>query len=120
MDVEDPHNFPKAKRVLTVIRSGVAGKQIWAMMAEANETFGSFPPMACFEDEVVKKLHQYCSGRFPVFVHPSLYRALKLTFSLDIDGLSPDGTIKTKMGTGSMGEAVGVLTPSMFNAREQH
>lgn len=89
------------------------------MMVEANETFEFFPPMACFDDDIVKKLQQYCSGSSPVFVHPSLYRALKITFSLDIGGLSPDDTIKSEMGTGSMGEAVGVLNPAMFNAGEQ-
>lgn len=88
-------------------------------MAETNQTFGMFLPMACFVDDNVTKLQQFCSGRFPLLVHPSLYRALKQTFPLDIGGLSPDGTIKSEMGTGSMGEAVGVLTPAMFNAGEQ-
>lgn len=48
------------------------------------------------------------------YVHLSLYRALKLTFPWDIGGISHDGTIKTSIGIGSMGKAVGVLTPTMF------
>lgn len=40
-------------------------------------------------------------------------------FPWNIGDLSPCGTIKTQMGHGSMGLAVGVLTPDMFNAEEQ-
>lgn len=49
----------------------------------------------------------------------SLYRALKLTFLLDICGLSPDGSIRHEMCQGSMGQAIDVLTLAMFNAKEQ-
>lgn len=36
MDVENPNPFPKAKRVLTVVRSGQNAQQILAMTEEAN------------------------------------------------------------------------------------
>lgn len=49
-----------------------------------------------------------------VLVYLSLYRAVKLTYPWDIGSLSPDGTIKTEKGQWSMGEAVDVLTPTMF------
>lgn len=89
------------------------------MVMEAKQVFGIVPPIAFFDNDNVKKLNQYCSGELLLFVHPSLYRALKLTFSLDIGSLSPDDSIMTEMGTGSMGESVSVLTLAMFNAREQ-
>lgn len=41
----------------------------------------------------------------------SFYRTLKLVLP---GGISYDGTIKTGMGVGSMGEVVGVLTPTIF------
>lgn len=50
----------------------------------------------------------------PVYVHPPLYRALKPTFPSDIGGLSRDGTSKSEMGQGLMGQ-----TPAMFNAKRQ-
>ncbi|CAE1328539.1 unnamed protein product [Acanthosepion pharaonis] len=58
--------------------------------------------------------NQKLKGRVPVFVHPSLYRALKLTYPSDIGGFSQDDTVENEMASGSMGRAVGVLTPAMF------
>lgn len=40
MDVENPKPFPKAKKILTVVRSGQGAQQILAMTDEANATFG--------------------------------------------------------------------------------
>lgn len=119
-DVKNPRNFPKAKRILTVIRSSSGARQIWGIPQEANDAFSLCPPPpAYFDDRNVKRLQQYCAGRLPLFVHPSLYRALKLTFPLDIGGLSPDNTVRIEMGTGSIGQDVGVLSSAMFNAEEQ-
>lgn len=97
LDVEDSRNFPKAKSVLTVVRGDEANQQIWAVFAEANEVFGMFLPMGCFDNKTVNKLQQFCSRRFPLFIHSSLYKALKLTLPLDIGNLSTDDTIKTEM-----------------------
>lgn len=60
------------------------------------------PPMACFNSENVNRLQLYCVGRLLYFVHLLLYRSLKLTFPLDIGGLSRDGIIKSEMGLSSM------------------
>lgn len=86
---------------------------------KASATIDTYPPLAFFDDANVKRLHQYCSDRVPLFVHPSQYRALKLTFPWDIDNISPDGTIKRDMGQNSMGPAVSVLILSMFNSNDQ-
>ena len=58
-------------------------------------------------------------GRVPVVLHPSLYRALKLTFPRDVGGLAHDGAINNEMATGSMSQTVGVLTPAMFSPGTQ-
>ena len=42
----------------------------------------------------------YVSKRVPLYVHPSLYRALKITFQQDIGGLAQDNTITKEMGFG--------------------
>lgn len=72
-------------------------------------------------DDHMTKLKQNWTGRLPVFVQPSLYRALKVAFPQDIGGLSLDDTIKSEIGTakGSNGQSVGILTPAMFNAYSQ-
>lgn len=79
------------------------------MIEEAKHIFGMFPSLAFFDDANVKRFNQF--WMLPLFVQPSLYRALKMIFPWDIDVLSPDGTIK-----GELGQVVGVLILAMFNA----
>lgn len=72
--------------------------------------------MAIWKNEEAKKLRQFSSGRVLVFVHPSLYRALKSTFLWDIGDPTIDGHIKNEMCQGSMDKAVGILTHTTFKA----
>lgn len=81
----------------------------------ANEAIKMDPSPAVFDDEKLKKLKQFCSGRVPVIIHPSLHTAVKLTFPRDIEV-----PIKTEMSQGSMGQVVGALTPGMFVPEVQH
>lgn len=89
------------------------------MIEEANDAISMYPSLAYFDNYNIKRLQQYRAGRLLLFVHPSLYRTLKLTFPLNIRGLSLDGIIRSEMCLGSIGQALGVLTPVMFNAEEQ-
>lgn len=116
-DLEDPTNFPHAKMVLSVVRIGSGSRQAWGMI-EVKKTFET-SPIIITENKELSKLKQFCAGRAPVVVHPSLYRALKLTFSCDVGGISHNGTIKTEMATESMGEAVGIFTQTMFQGEAQ-
>ena len=68
------------------------------------------------EHSPLKKLHSFCSERVPVYVHPSLYIALKLKFPLDIRSLSRDGQVTTKLGTISPRHAICIFTPKDFQA----
>ena len=84
------------------------------MLGEANEALG---PISIIKDD-----HHSCKGligRVPVVLHPSLYRAVKLTFPRDIGGLAHDGAITNEMATSSMSQTVGVLTPAMFSPGSQ-
>ena len=84
------------------------------MLGEANEALG---PISYFKDDLIS-----CKGligRVPVVLHPSLYRALKLTLPWDIGGLAHDRAINNEMATGSMSQTVGVLTPAMFSPGTQ-
>ena len=112
-NVEDPLNFPHAW-VTSVIRKGRGSEGVMKMLAEANEALGL---ISILEDD-----HNSCKGligRIPVVLHPSLYRAVKLTFPRDIGGLAYDGAITNEMATGSMSQTVGVLTPAMFTPGTQ-
>ena len=84
------------------------------MLGEANEALG---PISIIRDD-----SDSCKGliwRVPVVLHPSLYRAVKLTFPRDIGGLAHDRAITNEMATGSMSQTVGVLTPVMFSPGTQ-
>ena len=112
-NVEDPLNFPQAW-VTSVIRKGRGSEGVIKMLGEANEALG---PISFIKDD-----EHSCKGligRVPVVFHPSLYRAVKLTFPRDIGGLAHDGAITNEMATGSMSQTVGVLTPAMFSPGTQ-
>ena len=112
-NVEDPKNFPNTW-ITTVIRKGRGSEGVMKMLGEANEALG---PISFIKDDLAS-----CKGlvgRVPVVLHPSLYRALKLTFPRDVGGLAHDGAIDNEMATGSMSQTVGVLTPAMFSPGTQ-
>ena len=67
------------------------------MLEEAKEALG---PISFIKDD-----HISCKdlvGRIPVVLHPSLYKAVKLTYLRDIGGLTQDGAISNEMATGSI------------------
>lgn len=88
-DIEVLENFPRAKQV-RVGRSET--QQIWGRIEETSIKL--LPPAA-----YMTKLREFFIGRLPVYVHPFLYRAPKLTFP---SVLSFDGTIEREMGQGLM------------------
>lgn len=63
----------------------------------------------------LKKLEKFCAGRALVLLHPSLYRAQKLTFPTDIGGIVLDARIMSNIGTGSLGQSVRFLSPANFH-----
>lgn len=54
-DVEKTPNFPKAKRVFTVVRSGPDARQIWGTIEETNVKSSTCPPLAYFNYFNVKR-----------------------------------------------------------------
>ena len=53
-------------------------------------------------------------GWVSIYVHRFLYRSLKVRFPLDVSGLSRDGRVTTEIGTSSLRQAIGILTPEDF------
>ena len=76
------------------------------MLGETNEALG---PLSFIKDD--PNSCKGLVGRVPVVLHPSLYRATKLTLPRDIRSLAQDETICNEIVTGSMSQIVGVLTP---------
>ena len=58
--------------------------------------------------------HKYTGMKWAELVHPSLDRSLKLRFNVDVGGITRDNRVTTELGTGSLRQAVGILTPKDF------
>ena len=43
------------------------------------------------------------------------FTELKVQFPMDVGGVSRDGRVATELGTGSLRQAVGILTPEVFH-----
>ena len=100
--------------VTTFVRSaGDRTKGVWKFLSTVCQTDTGIK-LAKLEHSSLKKCITYCSGRVPILVHPSLYRALKLKFLIDVGGITRDNRVTTELGTGSLRQAVSILTPKDF------
>ena len=112
--VNNPFNFKSAAMVTTFIRSaGDRTKGVWKFLDTVCQT-DTGVKLAELEHSSLKRCLPFCSGRVPILVHPSFYRTLKVRFPLDVGGVSRDGRVNTDLGTGSLRQAVGILTPGDF------
>ena len=112
--ISNPLNFKSAAMVTTFIRSaGDRTKGVWQFLDTARQTDAGVK-LAELEHSSLKRCLPFCSGRVPILVHPSFYRSLKVRFPLDVGGVSRDGRVNTELGTGSLRQAVGILTPEDF------
>ena len=114
LKVSNPANFRSAAMVTTFVRSaGDRTKGVWKYLSTVCQTDTGIK-LAELEHSSLKKCITYCAGRVPILVHPSLYRALKLKFPIDVGGITRDNRVTTELGTGSLRQAVGILTPKDF------
>ena len=89
--------------VTTFVRlAGNRTKELWRFIEEASWTDIWLVEM---EHPSLKNMSTKCTGRVPIYVHPSLYRSLKLQYPLDVGGISSIGSLR---------QAVGILTPEDF------
>ena len=86
-------------------------KEFWHFLKEASR---ADVMLADLRHNTWKKMLPFCSGRVPILVHPSFYRSLKLRYPMDVGGITRDDRVNTKLGTGSLRQAVGILTPKDF------
>ena len=98
--------------VTTFVRSaGNQTKELWRFIEEASRTDIRLAEM---EPPSLKKMSTKCTGRVPVYVHPSFYRPLKLRYPLDVGRISRDGRVTSELGTSSLHQVIGILTPEDF------
>ena len=96
----------------TFVRSaGTRTRELWRFLEEASRAdirLAELGPPSL--DKILNK----CMGRVPIFVHPSLYRSLKLRYPMDVGGITMDDRVSKELGSGSLRQAVGILTPEDF------
>ena len=111
-DITNPYLFKNAAMVTTFVRSaGPRTKELWHFLEGASRADAM---LADLRHQSLKKLLPFCSGRVPILVHPSFYRYLKLRYPVDVGGITRDDRVNTELGTGSLRQAVGILTPKDF------
>ena len=114
LNISNPANFRSAAMVTTFVRSaGDRTKGVWKFLSTVCQTDMGIK-LAELEHSSLKKCIPFCSGRVPILVHASLYRSLKLRFPIDVGGITRDNQVTTELGTGSLRQAVGILTPKDF------
>ena len=108
-DITNPYLFNGAAMVTTFVHSpGVRTKELWQFIEEASRTDIVLAEMGhCSHRDLLNK----CTGRVPIYIHSYFYRSLTLRFPLDVGEMSRDDRKSTDVCTGSLRQAVGILTP---------
>ena len=73
-----------------VCSAGNRTKELWRFIEEASRADMRLAEM---EHYSLKDMSTKCTGRVPIYVHPSFYRSLKLRYPLDVGGISRDGRV---------------------------
>ena len=95
--------------VTTFARSvGNRTKELWRFIEEASRTHIRLTEM---EHPSLNVMTSKCMGRVPIYVHPCFYRSLQLRYPLNVGEISRDDRVTIELGTGSLCQAVGILTP---------
>ena len=112
---EDPRNFPHARLVMTLVRVEKNCKA-WELIDYAKKAFPdiSMVDMGNDEDKNLKTVRNKVSGRLPIYLHPSLYRSLKLTYPNDVGVIVRDGHVPHDHGHGNLGLHAGQLSLEDF------
>ena len=108
-NVTNPYLFSGAPMVTTSVRSaGSRTKRLCCFIEEASR---ADIRLAKLKHLPLKKMMSFRPGRVRIYIHPSFCRALKLKYPEDIGGISWDGRVTTELGTRSLRQIVGILTP---------
>ena len=111
-EITNPYLFEGAAMVTTFVRSaGGRTKELWQFIEEASRADMRLAEMG---HDSLNEIAAKCTGRVPIYVHPTFYRSLKLRFPYDVGGISRSGRVTPELCTGSLRQAVGILTPKDF------
>ena len=107
---EDPRNFPNARLVMTLIKT-TERVRAWDLIEHSKK---AFPDIVMVdkgneEDRIMRSVRNKIAGRLPIYVHPSLYRSLKLMYPSEIGVIVRDGHVPHDHGHGNLGLHAGQL-----------
>ena len=113
-DVDEPLLFPNAKMLTTFVRRGkdAACRAVWSVIGSANYAFPK-TTLVSSDREELKVINGACVGREAIFMHPSFYRYMKLTFPRMIGGILR-GRMNNDLGQGNLGHTFGKLNLEDF------
>ena len=94
-----------------VLSAGNRTKELWRFIEEASR---AVIRLADMEHKSLKVMATKCTGRVPIYVHPSFFRSLKLRHLVDVGGITRNDRLNTELGSGSLHKTVGILTPEDF------
>ena len=94
-----------------ICSAGDRSKGVWKFLDTVRQTDTG---VELAEYHSLKRCLSYCTGRVLILVHPCLYRSLKVRFPMDVGGVSRNCRMTTELGSGSLRQAVGILTPGDF------
>ena len=111
-DIPNPYLFEGAAMVTTFVRSaGNRTKALWQFIEEASRADMRLAEMG---HDSLNEISAKCTGRVPIYVHPTFYRSLKLRFPYDVGGISRSSRVTPELCTDSLRQAVGILTLKDF------
>ena len=111
-DITNPYLFRGVAMVTNFVLSpGNRTNELWQFIEEASRTDIALAEM---EHSSNKDLLCKCKDRVPIYVLPCFYRSLNLRYPFNVGGISRDGRDSTELCTGSLRQAVGILTPRDF------
>ena len=107
---EDPRNFPNARLVMTLIRTTERAR-VWDLIDHVKKAFPNIVmvDMGKDDDKLLRSVRNKISGRLPIYVHPSLYRSLKLMYPSDVGVIVRDRHVPHDHGHGNLGLHAGQL-----------
>ena len=110
--ITNPYHFKDVPKLTTFIcLAGNRTKELWNFIDEASR---ADVMLVDTKNPMLKKMLPFCSGRVSILVHLSFYRSLKLRYPVDVGGITRDDRVSTVLGTGSLCQAVGILTLKDF------
>ena len=113
-DVEQPHLFPRSRMLVSFVRTRDAiCRPIWDIIGSANYAIPGTRLVEHSRDEF-KNLNRECTGRTAIYMHPSFYRFLKLTYPSMVGGIMRDGQLTNELVSGNLGHTFATLTREDF------